>query len=126
MRWTLHLVPVAVVAIAGCASLASVKASVRDEMKAGVQAGQHGYWQEALFRFERARTLKPDDPDILNDVAVSLEALGRYDEALATYKQSLQLNPRNTYVRRNYARFAEFYTSYARGVLPKGVFDAKH
>ncbi len=94
------------------------------ELAAGVKAARAGYWQEAHFRFDKASTAKPGDADILNNLAVSLEALGRFDDALATYKKALEIEPRNTRIRRNYARFAEFYTSYARGVLPKGAFDA--
>ncbi|MFI5165485.1 MAG: tetratricopeptide repeat protein [Thermoanaerobaculales bacterium] len=89
------------------------------EMRAGVWAAQHNYWQEALFRFERAKALKPNDPEVLNDVAVALEALGRYDEALKTYKLALQGSPKSIALKKNYARFAEFYTSYAKGVQPK-------
>jgi hypothetical protein len=55
---------------------------------------------------------------------VALEALGRYDEALATYKQALQGGSKSSALRRNYARFAEFYSSYAKGVKPKGTGDA--
>jgi tetratricopeptide (TPR) repeat protein len=57
-------------------------------------------------------------------VAVALEAVGRYDDALATYKKALAAAPKNQTLRRNYARFAEFFTSFARGVKPKGEPNA--
>ena len=33
---------------------------------------------------------------MLNNLAVSLEALGRYEDALATYKKALEKSPTNT------------------------------
>jgi Flp pilus assembly protein TadD len=107
-----------------CATSGKPQASAHAEMREGVKAAQRGYWQEALFRFERARNVKPTDGEILNDLAVAFEALGRYAEALATYKQALQDTPKSSIIRKNYARFAEFYTSYAKGVKPKEGSDA--
>ena len=125
MRFSLFLAIAAAVASVACASAARAP-SASDEMHIGTQAAQRGYWQEALFRFARARVQDPSNAEILNNQAVALEALGRYDEALAVYKQALQLAPKNTVIRKNYARFAEFFTSYARGVRPKGLADASH
>jgi Flp pilus assembly protein TadD len=107
-----------------CASSAKPQTSAHAEMRQGVKAAQRGYWQEALFRFERARNVDPKDAEILNNLAVAFEALGRYGEALATYKQALQDTPKSSVIRKNYARFAEFYTSYAKGVKPKEGSDA--
>lgn len=125
MRWRLQLAIVGLAALVGCSS-GGGGVRARDELRMGVEAGRRGYWQEALFRFERARASRPDDPEVLNNVAVAQEAVGRYDDALATYKEALQHAPKNVTIKRNYARFAEFYTSYARGVRPKGLADAAH
>ena len=110
----------AVAAIGGlaCAS-GGPAARVHVELREGVRAAQRGYWQEALFRFEKARAVEPSDPEVLNNVAVALEALGRYDDALAAYKKALDGPSKPSALRRNYARFAEFYTSYAKGAKPK-------
>jgi len=103
-----------------CASGGAAARSANDEVVEGVRVARLGYWQEAHFRFSRAHEIEPDDVVILNNLAVALEALGRYDEALASYKEALQKEPSNATVRKNYARFAEFFTSYARGAKPKG------
>jgi Flp pilus assembly protein TadD len=123
MRIGLAVLGFAVVAGA-CASAAKPQVQTTAEMKFGVQAAQRNYWQEALFRFERARSADPKNGEILNNLAVALEALGRYDDALTTYKQALKEKPKDSVIRRNYARFAEFYTSYAKGVKPKEGPDA--
>ncbi len=119
MRSRLMLVLAAVLAAGGCATSPAASKGADAQLALGVQAAERGYWQEALFRFRRAEAARPQDAETLNNVAVALEALGRYDEALNTYKKALQLAPRNAIIRRNYARFAEFFTSYARGVKPK-------
>lgn len=120
MKLRLVFIAALVVSLGACSSLAPVS---RDQMQLGVAAARRGYWQEALFRFERAREAAPDNAEVLNNVAVAEEALGRYDDALATYKDALRRAPHDTAIRRNYARFAEFYTSYARGVKPERSLD---
>ena len=82
------------------------------EMKFGFKAGRRGYWQEALMRFERANQLTPNQPRILNNIAVAQEANGLYEMALLTYQEGLSIDPGNNALRRNYMRFQEFYSSY--------------
>jgi len=77
-----------------------------------------GYWREALFRFEKAAELHPDDAEIQNDLAVAYESLGDTAHALAAYKRALELAPNDQKIKRNYARFAEYYTSVQRATAP--------
>ncbi|HPC82333.1 MAG TPA: tetratricopeptide repeat protein [Thermoanaerobaculaceae bacterium] len=121
--WVIGLVVMAAAA-GGCASSASQPSAAR-EMRVGVKAAARAYWQEAHFRFHRASQLEPDNVRVLNNLAVSLEALGRYEEALEVYKRALEKAPSNATLKRNHARFAEFYSSLARGVKPKELGDAK-
>jgi len=80
-----------------------------EQVERGYTAAKDGYWQEALFRFERADELTPNQPRILNNIAVSLEAAGRFEEALAAYESALGVAPNDQVLRRNYSRFKEFY-----------------
>ncbi len=103
------------------------------EMEWGYKAGRHGYWQEALMRFQHANNLTPDQPRILNNVAVAQEANGLYEEALLTYQEGLAIAPNNDALRRNYMRFQEFYATYIappeeigeQGTGGEGVDDAQ-
>ncbi len=122
MRFGVVFLGLAVLSAACASSKPAVHAKA--EIKEGVEAAARSYWQEALFRFQRARSVEPTNAQVLNNLAVALEALGRYDEALATYKEALKVKPKDTIIRKNYARFAEFYTSYAKGVKPKEGPDA--
>lgn len=81
------------------------------ELELGVQAARRGYWQEALYRFERARALDPSDAKALNNVAVALEAVGRYEDAKAAYEQAATAAPDDSNLRRNRKAFDEFYRS---------------
>lgn len=125
MRRYLFVVAAIALAATGCAGSTGGRLSPAAAVKEGLEAARRGYWQEAHFRFVAAHQMQPDDAGTLNNLAVTLEALGRWDEALETYKKALSLAPSNRSIRRNYARFAEFYTSFARGAkIKEGAGDA--
>lgn len=82
------------------------------EMEWGYKAARRGYWQEALLRFQHANDLTPDQPEILNNIAVAQEANGLFEQALLTYQTGLSIDPKDGALQRNYARFQEFYASF--------------
>ena len=97
----------------GCASSrADSPDAARQQLEFGVQMAEQGLWNEAVFRFEQARTLAPRDVRVLNDLAVAYEAVGRFDDALKTYRSALEVEADQRRVRQNYTRFLEFYQSY--------------
>jgi Flp pilus assembly protein TadD len=104
--------------LSGCASTPKDAAQASDQKAYGAKMAQQGFWREALFRFDRAARLAPEDPEILNNVAVASEAVGETARALAAYKRALELRPDDAKIKRNYARFAEYYTSLQRGSGP--------
>ena len=99
------------------------------EMEWGFKTARRGYWQEALLRFEHANELTPNQPRILNNIAVAQEANGLFEMALLTYQEGLALAPDNNALRRNYMRFQEFYASYIAPPVEaadEGAEDAKN
>lgn len=80
-----------------------------EQVKRGYKAAREGYWLEALYRFERADSLTPNQPRILNNIAVALEASGRFEEALVAYQTALEVAPNDRVLRRNFGQFKEFY-----------------
>ena len=100
------LVPGAVVA------KASKGGGVSAQLDFGAKMAQRGLWNEALFRFRQAELLEPENVRAINNVAVALEAVGKFDDALVAYQRALKVDPSNLEVKRNYGRFAEFYQSY--------------
>ena len=97
-----------------CAPGANGKSSPdgKSQLAFGVDMAKRGLWSEALFRFEQAKLLEPGRASVLNNLAICYEAGGRFDEALATYREALQLAPENRVIKQNYSRFAEFYQGY--------------
>jgi Flp pilus assembly protein TadD len=90
----------------------SAKKEASAEMEWGYKAARRGYWQEALLRFEHANDLTPNQPRILNNIAVAQEANGFYEQALLTYQTGLTIAPNDSALQRNYKRFQEFYSSF--------------
>lgn len=101
--------------LAGCAgggSPQAVSSSAEQQLKFGVNMAQRGLWSEALFRFEQAQKLDPNNARIINNLAIANEAVGNFDQALALYKQALKLDPSDVTLKKNYTRFSQFYESF--------------
>jgi Flp pilus assembly protein TadD len=114
------------------AALAKAKPtnSAAEQLSFGVKMARRELWNEALFRFRQAARLDPDNPRIVNNLAVACEATGAFDEALKYYKDALRLSPTDRTVKGNYARFVEFYESLkppedkAKGEVPQAAGTA--
>jgi Tfp pilus assembly protein PilF len=107
--WVLTLVLVA----SACTSYPNTDRA-ETQLAFGSDVAKEGHWREAAFRFEQAIAKDPSNARAHNNLAVAMEANGDFARALAEYKKALELAPDNEYIRRNYARFAEFYTSYTK------------
>lgn len=112
-KWTAVALAMLAMLVAGAAVAGNPAAKeAAADMEWGYKTARRGYWQEALARFEHANELTPDQPRILNNIAVAQEANGMYEQALLTYQEGLAIAPNNDALRRNYMRFQEFYSSY--------------
>ncbi len=109
-----NLTYAAVLGVALAATGAGCSSEAGSQIAFGAKVAQQGHWREAAFRFEKVIAADPKNARAHNDLAVALEATGDFARALEEYKKALELDPQNNYIRRNYARFAEFYTSYTR------------
>ncbi len=100
------------------------------QLEFGSEMAQRGLWNEALFRFEKARDMSPANGRVLNNLAVASEALGDFTQAEALYKRGLEVDPANKDIRQNYDRFRGFYEAYkarqkeAEEQLPPAVADS--
>ena len=78
----------------------------------GVDMARRGLWDEALFRFQEAEKLDPQNARIQSNLGVAYEAAGQFEKALDYYKKALNLAPNDKDIRTNYARFVEFYQGF--------------
>ena len=109
-RRRFSLVLAVLCSVAGLTPLAAAERG--RQLEFGVEMARRGLWSEALFRFRRADAEDPENPRILNNLAVAHEAVGQFDEALELYKRAVKLEPANAELKRNYARFVEFYQGF--------------
>jgi Tfp pilus assembly protein PilF len=105
---------VSLVLLAPPAASARDKSSrkVESQLSFGVQMARQGLWSEALFRFQEAEKLAPENPRILSNLGVAYEATGKFDLALDAYQRALKLAPSDKDIRNNYGRFVEFYQGF--------------
>lgn len=109
-RRRFSLVLAVLCSLAGLTPLAAAEQG--RQLEFGVEMARRGLWSEALFRFRRADAEDPENSRILNNLAVAHEAVGQFDEALELYKRAVKLEPANAELKRNYARFVEFYQGF--------------
>ncbi len=74
----------------------------------GVQMARMNLWREALFRFQRAVQINPNDAMAHNNLAVAWEANGDFEKARKEYLEALKLDRSNQYIQKNYSRYVEF------------------
>jgi len=86
--------------------------AVSEQLAFGAQMAQRNLWNEALFRFRQAEKLEPGNVRAMNNVAVALEAIGKFEDALAAYQRALKADPNSVELKSNYGRFVEFYQSF--------------
>lgn len=97
----------AAVMAAVLASLSCSAPAIKDEIKFGVWATEHGLWDEAIFRWKKAAAANPRSVAALNNLGVAYEKKGLFDEALKSYEAALAVEPENSYVKSNYKNCQE-------------------
>jgi hypothetical protein len=103
----------AVVGLAMLLAAASCRSShdldtARGQAGFGVEMAKMNLWREAMFRFQRAIALNPNDAMAYNNLAVAYEANGDSENAAKAYREAMRLDKSNTYIQKNYSRFVEF------------------
>lgn len=67
---------------------------------------EKGLWREALYRWRKVLRFRPDDPRLLNNIAVALEASGEFDAAREHYERALALEDAADEIANNFSLFA--------------------
>ena len=81
----------------------------KKEVAFGIEVAQRGLWREAIYRWQKAVELDPQNPSARNNLAVAYEQSGEFDLANEEYERALELDGNNLYIRQNYELFREAY-----------------
>lgn len=98
---------VVVLPVAGCRGPGR-GLDAQKEIEFGLRSARAGLWNEALYRFERAAKLRPEDAALCNNLAVAYEHEGRYDDAEREYERASSIAPENEAIRKNVEAFRSF------------------
>ncbi len=101
------LTAILVVAV-GCGSSRADTAKSETQRQFGVRMAKMNLWREAMFRFQRAVQIDPNDAMAHNNLAVAYEANGDFENAMKEYREALRLDRSNQYIQKNYSRLVEF------------------
>ena len=85
----------------------SPRETAEKEVAFGVELAPKGLWREAVYRWQRAVQLDPDNAKAQNNLGVAYEQRGEYELAEQHYQKALQLAPDSVYIRQNYELFRE-------------------
>ena len=75
-------------------------------LKFAARMAKDGNWGEARYRWQRAAAADPENPFILNNIAVALEAEGEHEEAKGYYTEALALSDGNDWIEDNALRLS--------------------
>lgn len=81
----------------------------KEQMDFGVKAAKKGLWHEARFRWEKALKLHPQNPRLLNNLAVACETEGDFEKAADFYREAMRIDPGNRDIKQNYELFSSYY-----------------
>ena len=96
------------VVVVGCRTGSGDLSKPETQKDFGVRMARLNLWREAMFRFQRAVQIDPNDAMARNNLAVALEANGDFDAAAREYREALRLDRSNQHIQKNYSRFVEF------------------
>jgi len=81
----------------------------KQEVEFGIKVAQKGLWREAIYRWQKAVELSPENASARNNLAVAYEQEGDFELAEQEYKRALDIDSENVYIRQNYELFREAY-----------------
>lgn len=88
---------------------------VKQTMRFAADMAGRGNWREAKYRWESVKQDQPDNPRLLNNLAVAAEVLGDLDEARQQYDRALALAGGDLRIEDNRRRFMRVLEERAEG-----------
>jgi len=120
-RWALF---VAALAQAVSTLALATEADLAEILRFAAEVAQKGDWREARYRWEQAAKIDPDNPRILNNLAVASEVLGEDDRAERFFARAVALSGGDPRIEDNAARAALFRRAAKGADAPKDTASA--
>src|SRR4051812_26555359 len=114
-----HVCLVAVLLLLAPGAIHAKSDQASSQLAFGVDMAKRGLWKEALFRFQQAEKLEPENPRIQSNLGVAAEAAGQFDKALEYSKKPLRLAPNERGTPTTSTRFVDFYQGFRGKKEPK-------
>jgi Flp pilus assembly protein TadD len=86
----------------------------RAQVAMGIKVAQKGLWRDAMMRFENATVSDPTYASAWNDLAIAYEIQARFEDARRAYEKAMELDPKNEFIKTNYADFRAIYDRQSR------------
>lgn len=88
---------------------------------------RNGNWREAKYRWEILARDQPENPKLLNNLAVTCEVLGEVDQAREYYEKAAALSKGDRNIEHNLSRFKHFWDAggQARSSVPAAAAGGK-
>lgn len=99
---------VCVLLAAGLLPTPAGKMGTKETLIFAADMARDGNWREALYRWKQISDKDPDNPRLLNNLAVASEALGQIDEARLYYARAGALSHGDDRIQSNRQRFLRF------------------
>lgn len=87
--------------------------TTQSQLQFGIQSAKKELWDEAIFRWKKVLTERPDSAAAHNNLAVAYELKALWDEAKKEYELALKYAPGDEYIQANYEKFKTRYESKA-------------
>jgi hypothetical protein len=97
-----------ILASAWSAEIPAKSLKLQQTLDFAVDMARKGNWREARYRWRQAESLAPDDPHVLNNLAVAAEILGETESARLYYEKAVAAGRRDAVISENQARFREY------------------
>jgi hypothetical protein len=81
---------------------------IKDTLRFATGMAKDGNWREAQYRWQLVLDRQPDNPRVLNNLAVAAEALGEIEAADELYEKALKISNADSRIEDNHRRFERY------------------
>ena len=112
--WKVLLLSFLALSISIPSLIAGTADDVKQQLIFGIRAAKEDRWDEAVYRWQKALQLDPNNVKAHNNLAVAYEQMGEYELAMEEYQIAYRLDSKDENIKNNLDRFRDFYRKYQK------------